>query len=108
MSFLTRNLKQPISIWSHSGHDAYGTPSYSLTTSLGRWEDTQIKAVDFNGNEFISSAIVYLSVDVTPGDYIYLGTSISSSPEVEAREVRSFVKTPSISAIESERRAILK
>lgn len=108
MSWTNRNLRQTITKWTAGATDIYGNPTWSSPVTLkGRWEDKQVKTVDFQGNEIISNAIVYVGEDLLLGDYIYLGTSTASSPPAAAREVRNFSKSPSLDTTKYIRKAIL-
>jgi hypothetical protein len=97
MSFITRNLNQNITIWTAGATDVYGTPTWSSPTTIkGRWEDKQIKTVDYQGNDIISNAIVYTEIDIALGDYVYLGISADTTPPTSAREVRNYSKIPDL------------
>lgn len=108
MSWLTRNLYQTITRWVAGSYDVYGNPTFTVSTLKGRWEDRQDKVVDNLGNEVISRSIVYLDGDVSSGDYLMVGSNMSQTPPVGAREVIAFSKTPDIRNRLYERKAILK
>ena len=108
MSWVTRNLTSIITTWTIASRDGYGKPTWTKGSAKGRWEQRQEKAVDPQGNEFLSNAVVFLDTDVTTGDYLYQGTSTESSPPSTAREVKAFTKIPDIRGVLFERKAILK
>lgn len=109
MSWVTRNLRQTVTRWTPSGaRDLYGNQSWTRSTLKGRWEDTQVKTVDSQGNELISNAVVYLDSDVATGDYLFLGNSTDSTPPSTAREVKNFSKIPSLRLDTYERKAVLR
>lgn len=108
MSFTKRNLKQVITIFSVTGVDVYGTPTYSPRASKGRWEDSQVKFVDDLGIESLSTAVVFLIEDVELGNYLLLGASTSTTLPAAAREVKSFSKIPDIRFKTFLRKAILR
>jgi hypothetical protein len=108
MSFITHNLNQKITIWTAGATDVYGTPTWSSPTTIkGRWEDKQVKTIDYQGNDIISDAIVYLDVDVSFGDYIYLGVSTATSPPAAAKEIRNYSKSPDLKNKKYIRKVIL-
>ena len=108
MGWVNRNLKQTITVFSAGTKDLYGNPTWSVSTVKGRWEDKQTKTVDSNGDELISNAEVFLDTDVSVGDYLYLGTTASTSPPATSREVKNFSKTPDIRVTQYIRKAFLK
>ena len=108
MSFITNNLFQDITKWTAGAKDRYGAPTWSAPVTIkGRWEDKQVKTTNFQGNDIISNSIVYVDVDLSFGDYIYLGISTATSPPAAAKEVRNFSKIPSLKNKFFQRKAIL-
>lgn len=106
---ITRNLKQTITHWI-STEDGFGGYTFGAPEHIiGRWEDDARLFRDATGEEVISNAIVYLSVDVSVTDYLFLGTSEEVDPTVlsNAYRVRQFHKIPSIRASNFERVAYL-
>ncbi len=110
MSLLTRNLRQTATLWVFNGVDNAGDPSFATPVQVTvRWEDRTIEFIDPRGEKTVSKSVVYLSQDVTSGDFMVLGTDSTSDPTgvVGAFEVRDFRKTPAIDGTNFERRALL-
>lgn len=107
MSFINRNLLQDVTVWTAGATDVFGNPSFTVRTIKGRWEDKQIKAINFQGDEIISSSVVYVDSDVGPGDYVMLGVSVASTPPSAAKEVKGFNKSPSLKVNLYQRKAVL-
>lgn len=117
MSYLTKMLKQDIVYWAFSSRDEYGTEIFAAPVEIkGRWEKSNEKFLDGDGNEVVSSSVVFLTQDVSEGDWVFLGkiADIASSegstdPVVVtgAEEVRRFNKTPDHKGTSFERKALL-
>ncbi len=110
MSLLDRNLKQTATLWVFDGVDNTGDPSFASPTQVTvRWEDRTIEFIDSRGEKTVSKSVVYLSQDVTSGDFMKLGTDATEDPTgvVGAFEVRDFRKVPAINGTDMERRALL-
>lgn len=107
MKLSQRNRNQTATRWTSATLDIYGNATWNRTTLQVRWEDTQQKTVDFQGNEFLSNAIVYTGEDIKVGDYLFLGTSISLTPPEDSYEVKNFRKTPNLKATDYMRKAVL-
>lgn len=108
MPWVTRNLRQTATRWTIASKDIYGKPTYTRSSVKCRWEDNMRKSVDTQGVEFISSAMVWLPIDISVGDYLFLGTSTATAPPDDAREVGNFGKIPNIKATQFERKAVLR
>lgn len=108
MSWIKRNLRETITVWTVASTDVYDKPTYTRSTVKGRWEDKQVKTIDVNGKEIVSYALVFVDTDVIIGSYLYQGTSTATSPVSGSREVANFAKIPSIKGTQYERKAILK
>ncbi len=110
MSLLTRNLRQTATLWVFNGVDNFGDPSFATPTQVVvRWEDRTVEFIDSRGEKTVSKSVVYLSQDVTSGDFMVLGSNATSDPTgvVGAFEVRDFRKTPAMNGVDMERRALL-
>lgn len=90
--------------WEPSGNNEFGETTFSAPIELlVRWQDTQEKFVTQQGDETISSAIVYPARALTPRGYLYLGalsnltTQQKADPRLStAKEIRSVGASPSI------------
>lgn len=107
MSFINRNLLQDVTVWTAGATNVFGNPTYTVRTIKGRWEDKHIKTINFQGDEIISNAIVYVDSDVGPGDYMMLGISTASTPTTTAEEVKGFSKSPSLKVNLYQRKVVL-
>ena len=110
MSFVTQNLRQTATYWTKATPDGYGGTTFSSPTSVKcRWIDKTDVSRDFSGQEFVSSATVYVDADVAVGGYLYLGTSASTTPNTlsGAYEIRNFKKIPTLRADNFSRKALL-
>ncbi len=111
MSFLTKNLRQQITLWRQAAaKDDYGNLTYSAPTVIkGRWEERAVLRTDLDGREIVANAMVFLVVDVKKGDYLFLGVDTTASPVTVdgANEIQDFKKTPSLNGRRFERVAIL-
>lgn len=88
------NLKQDATLWT-AAPDGYGGYTYGSPTAIKcRWEDrTEL----IPGSVEMSKAVAFVSIDLSPEDYILLGTSVASNPTtVGASRVRSFNKIPDL------------
>ena len=69
-----RGFQHDVTHWPVTGSDGFGGFLFGPPVLLkGRWEDKQILFIDVNGEEMLSSAIVYLGSDIDTGDYLGLG-----------------------------------
>jgi len=110
MTFPNDQLNQTATHWASGGVDSAGDFSFGSPTSRSvRWE---VKSEEFyadNGETLVSSSVVYLSVDVSVGDYLFLGTSVVSDPRsvTGVKEVKGFAKIPSLDGLKFQRKAFL-
>ena len=108
MSFITKNLRDTLTLWSESSTDIYGNATWnSPVQKKCRWEDRQIEFRDNNGNTLISSAVVYVGEDFNVGDYVYLGVSSDSSPPSSAHQIKNVQRAPSVRGNVTWRKLIL-
>ena len=110
MTLLTRNLFQNVTHWAANTVDGSFDPGFVAPAALkGRWEDRIVKFIDEQGAENESRSVVYLSISVDIGDYLFLGTSTVTDPTTVsgAYEVRDYREVSSVKNTQKERRAIL-
>ena len=99
--YITKNLKQTITYWGSPISDGWGGSTFDTPITIdGRWEDRQELFRDAEGQEVLSHVVVYVDQDVDIKGYLYLGTSVVTTPaSVDgAREIRSFRKVPNLKA----------
>lgn len=85
----TSLLTQSITYWTTNVADGFGGYSYNApTTLLCRYQDFVDNFQDFEGEEFISSAIVYTSTELEQNAWVYLGTSIETNPQNQSGAYR--------------------
>lgn len=104
------SFPQTATYWEVTGNDGFGGKTFSTPVSLNvRWQDVNEKFVNANAEEVVSMSKVFLEDDVTIGSFLYLGTSVQSSPydQSSAFEIKSFSKIVTMDGIEYERKAML-
>lgn len=85
MTFLSSTRIHTATLWEDNGVDSAGDPEFSSPeTILVRWEQKEVVFHGSDGSELRASHVVYLGQDVNVGDYLYLGTSVQSSPKDQA------------------------
>ena len=87
---------QEITVWNKASNDGFGGGSWSGPHVIKcRWAAKQEKATDTNGDEFISTHIVYSSNPLLrPDSKVYLGVSTETSPNSESNDIRALSYTP--------------
>lgn len=99
------NLNQTCVYWSPAGVNGFGEPLYADPVELAcRWEDKQELFRDKEGQEVVSSAVVYPESTVVLGGYLFLGdlADLSSAEEDDprivsnAKEIRSTGASPNL------------
>lgn len=113
---LTRLLVQDAVYWAPGAPDGYGGRTYATPAELKcRWEDTARRARGPDGEEFITTAVVWVDEDLALGGLLYLGTlaDLTDSEEADpqpvggALAVRQFEKIPDLRGSVFVRRALL-
>lgn len=96
-SFPSYRFKQDITWWAVTP-DGYGGFTFGAPSVVkGRWEEKTELFIDNAGVERRSRAIVYLAVQVSPEDYLYLGSSAATNPTtLAAWQVKRSDKTPDL------------
>ncbi len=92
--------------------DSAGDPAFSSGSPSAvtvRWEERNELFTGPDGEERVARAVIYLSVDVEQGDYLFLGTSVAADPRSvrDAFLVKDFRKVPDIRGKNFERRALV-
>ncbi len=111
MSFL-RNLREDVTHWPVTGTDGYGGFTYgSPVLEKGRWQDKNELFVTPDNEEVMSTAIVYLNTDISPGDYLAQGdhatVPISNPTTVNGHRIRNYGKSTDLRALVALRKAWL-
>lgn len=96
MSFIDRMLIHTITVWSVSGHNGYGSPTFTKSTTRGRWEDKQQLIKNLNGDQVMSTSTVFLESSVSPNDRLELGSTTTTTPSASAKAVMNRRSVPSI------------
>ncbi len=98
-------LNQDATVWSATP-DGFGGYSFGAPTAIKcRWEE---KAELIPGSTEASKAVVFLPSDISVEDYIFLGTTVSTTPTtIGAHRVQAFKKVPDLRSLEVVRKAWL-
>jgi len=106
---VTRHLREDITLWVASP-DEFGGFTFSAPQALmGRWEERAELYIDSKGQEAVSKAVVFLSADVTVGDFLYHGESVAADPMqlAGAQQIKQFAKVPDLRNLKNTRMAYL-
>ena len=75
-------LQTTLTYWAPTSVDGFGGIGYAVPTTLtGRWQDEVDTFEDSDGQEFISSAIIYTTTELTENGWLYEGTSVATNPQ---------------------------
>ena len=110
MSFITRHLRNAATYWAVTGVDSSGSPTFAGPSAVKvRWEERQVVFTNAMGEEASAAAVVFVRKDMTPGDFLFLGTSTAADPKsvTGVREIQGFAKIQRLLGGEYERRAFL-
>jgi len=89
MSWYSDLLRETATYWSPPSRDGYGGYVWSSpSTILSKWEEVSNLIYASDGSHIVSSTVVYLSIDVVIGGYLYAGSTLLSPPEA-ARQIIS-------------------
>jgi len=90
------SLPEKITLWREAGNDGFGGITWSAPAVLNaRIAYKQEKFTDSNGDDSVSTAVVYTDGDMLLNDKVYFGTSTELSPVAAANDVRARSATPS-------------
>ena len=96
----TEYMKQTATYWGPMVNDGYGGGTFPSPVSIScRWQDDNQKAVDAEGNEFMSVSTVYPDQTLELGGWLYLGTSTDADPRnvSGANEIKQYREMPDLS-----------
>lgn len=97
----TRGMTQAATYWAPLGNDQFGGVEHAAPVELKvRWQDKAELARDAEGQEFTSSAVVYVPEPLEIKGQLLLGVSIAAEPAPGAREVRQKGQSPNLRGTE--------
>ncbi len=99
MSNFATTFNQVATLWTQTGLDTYGKPTFSSPTAINvRWEDRAETILNKHGQEVVSQARVFFGSAIPLEAYLFLGTSVASDPRlvVGAHEVMQRKLTPDL------------
>lgn len=97
----TRNLSQVATLWPFLGVDRFGQSSFGQPVTIRcRWQDQAVLYRDAQGQQQISSAIIYPDRVIALKSYLKQGVDLTASPVGldGAYEVRNVGQSPSLDA----------
>ena len=75
-------LQDTITMWVPSTNDGFGGLAYATPVQvLGRWQNDNENYQDADGEEFVSSAIIYTKQQLVQNAWCYEGTSAQANPQ---------------------------
>ena len=89
MSLLLNNRNVTVTLWRQIGQDASNKATYSAPTTLRcRYLEKEMIFLDTEGRQVVSSTSISTEdMELIIGDWIVLGTSIVTTPTVDARQI---------------------
>lgn len=82
MSILTGALNTTATLWRWSDTDEYSDPVFDSPIEISvRWEDRNEIFYDEMGNQRRSRSVVYTDQDVSYGDFLYKGSTVTVDPK---------------------------
>ncbi len=95
--------------WFVIGNNEYNEKAFSDATALKvRWEEKIQKMITPKGEEITSMAVVYSLIDITIGDFLFLGSSIAADPRtLNSHQVLLTEKIPNLRGTKFVRKVFL-
>lgn len=94
------SCRETITHWPVTGTDSYGSYTFGTPVTMrARWEDSQTKFINTEGEEVVSRAVVTLTRPVSALDYIARGDLSSydaPSQSIGAYQVRGYNRTTNL------------
>ncbi len=88
MSYLAL-LTDTVTYWAPATPDGYGGMTFATPVQIvARYQNCVTNEQDGNGEEFVSSAIVYTNIALAQNGWIMKGTSAQADPQSEALAYR--------------------
>ena len=108
-NWIENYLTHEITYWEPSGSDLHGNPVWEKKTIKGRWEGRVERFTDSEGNERMSSAVVFVDRPLKFEGYLYKGSTEEEDPKNlnAARPVAQFIEIDSIDNLTTQYRAVL-
>lgn len=110
MTFLASTRVDDTTLWTASGVDGDGDPTFAAPVAIkGKWDRKSGVIRGGDGEDRVTSHVVHLGQDVSAGDFLYQGTSVQANPrdEADALRVEDFIKVKSFNEQSTSRRALL-
>ena len=98
-SAYTRNMTQSATYWAPGASNVYGKIAFGSPVIIKcRWQEKAELFKDAQGNQLVSSAIVYPNQALSREGYLFLGESVSTSPRelLGAFEIKQIGSSPSL------------
>lgn len=92
-------MRQTATYWAPGAPDVFGNVSFAVPVTIKcRWQDKADLFRDANGNQVVSSSVVYPDQAVEVQGYLYLGSSALADPRNEkgAKEIRQVGSSPNL------------
>lgn len=99
MSQFALTFNQVATIWTQTGLDTYGKPTFTAPAQINvRWEDRTEMILSKRGEEYVSKSRVFFGSDIPLEAFLFLGTSAATDPTAVpgAYEVMGRKMTPDL------------
>ncbi len=101
MGVATRHLEEEITHWPVTGSDGFGGFTFGAPALLeGRWEQKSELFVNFDLEEVLSMAVVYVDKDVDEGDFLGRGDQTAEADPTASSatgfRIRNFASIPDL------------
>lgn len=105
----SRTLHDPITIWRTTPNDYGGYDFAAPEHTVGRWQEGGQIFRTLSGDELVSQAVAYLTVDVGEGDWMAPGTFSDTDPSgvQGAFQVMRFYRSPDLRNMDMTRKAVM-
>lgn len=92
-------MKHAATYWGPIVNNGYGSGTFLAPVEIiCRWEDKQEKFTDTQGDERISSAVVYPGVELLAGGWLARGVTAEADPRnvPTSFEIKAYAENPSL------------
>lgn len=107
---MSRVLNQVATYWAPTGENLYGVNSFASPIAITcHWEDRTDLVRNPKGEEFTTSAVVFVDRVLVSGGFLCKGdfTVISDPFLTGAKEIRGFTQIPDLRNVDTTRKALL-